>query len=125
MFIAEALRDSQHLTVVVYPGLPSHPQFDLAARQMDGFSGMISLRVKGGSERVHKFLTSLKIFALAESLGGVESLANHPELMTHASVPPDLRLKLGISADLVRLSVGIEDRHDLLNDIQQALESSR
>ncbi|HYR82978.1 MAG TPA: PLP-dependent aspartate aminotransferase family protein [Terriglobia bacterium] len=125
MSIAAALKDFDDLTEVIYPGLPSHPQFELARRQMKGFSGIISIRLKGGMDRVRKFLTSLKIFALAESLGGVESLANHPETMTHVSVPPDLRVKLGISPDLVRLSVGIEDANDLLQDIRQALEGSR
>ena len=125
MFLAEALSESEDLAEVAYPGLPSHPQFELARRQMQGFSGIISIRVKGGVQRVQKFLTSLRIFALAESLGGVESLANHPETMTHASVPPDLRVKLGISSDLVRLSVGIEDRDDLLHDLEQALKTSR
>jgi len=125
MIIAAALSESGDLTEVIYPGLPSHPQVELARRQMLGFSGIISIRLKGGLPRVRTFLTSLKLFALAESLGGVESLANHPETMTHVSVPPDLRVKLGISSDLVRLSVGIEDAQDLLRDIRQALEISR
>jgi cystathionine gamma-lyase len=125
MIIAAALSESGDLTEVIYPGLPSHPQVELARRQMLGFSGIISIRLKGGLPRVRTFLTSLKFFALAESLGGVESLANHPETMTHVSVPPDLRVKLGISSDLVRLSVGIEDAQDLLRDIRQALEISR
>ena len=125
MSIAAELTKSNDLTEVTYPGLPSHPDFELARRQMQGSSGIVSLRLKGGERRAKKFLTSLQIFALAESLGGVESLANHPETMTHASVPAELRMKLGISPDLVRLSVGIEDAQDLLQDIRQALDRSR
>ena len=89
---------------------------------MSGFSGMVSVRFNGGFDQVTRFMQSLRVFSLAESLGGVESLANHPETMTHASVPPALRKTLGISADLVRLSVGIEDASDLIEDLKQAAE---
>lgn len=107
---------------VIYPGLPSHPQHELAKRQMLGFGGMISIRVKGGFEAARTFMKSLKLFALAESLGGVESLVEHPALMTHAAVEPEVRQALGITDNLVRLSVGIEDIADLKRDVAQALE---
>ncbi len=109
-------------TSVMYPGLKDHPQHEIAARQMSGFSGMVSVRLNGDFAQVTKFMQSLKVFSLAESLGGVESLANHPETMTHASVPPALRKTLGISADLVRLSVGIEDAADLIEDLKSAAQ---
>src|SRR5690606_20320331 len=98
-----------------------HPQQELARRQMKGGGGIISVRIKGGLEGTKRFLARLEIFALAESLGGVESMVNHPAIMTHASVPPENRAKLGISDDLVRLSVGIEDVEDLLADLDNAL----
>ena len=106
---------------VIYPGLPSHPQHALALKQMTGFSGIISLRLNRDMAGITRVLQRLRIFTLAESLGGVESLVNHPETMTHASVPPDHRVKLGISHDLLRLSVGVEDPEDLLGDLRQAL----
>lgn len=106
-----------------YPGLPSHPQHALAKSQMSGFGGMITLALKGGIEESRKFLENVKIFALAESLGGVESLIEHPAIMTHASVPADIRKQLGIDDSLVRLSVGIEDAVDLVEDLKNALES--
>ncbi|HET6347035.1 MAG TPA: PLP-dependent transferase, partial [Myxococcota bacterium] len=109
---------------VIYPGLPSHPQHLLAKRQMSAFGGMISFVLKGGMPRVKVFLKHLKIFALAESLGGVESLVNHPAIMTHASIPPDVRARLGIAEGLVRLSVGIEDAQDLVEDLREALAAS-
>ena len=105
---------------VFYPGLPSHPQFKLAERQMTGFGGMLSAEL-GSLKVAGCFLESLRVFSLAESLGGVESLANHPATMTHASVPPDRRKKLGITDGLIRLSVGVEDVDDLLEDVEQAL----
>jgi cystathionine gamma-lyase len=108
---------------VIYPGLESHPQHSLACEQMTGFSGIVSLRLNTDLAGVTRFLQSLKIFTLAESLGGVESLVNHPETMTHASVPPEHRVKIGITHDLLRLSVGIEDAADLIGDIRQALAS--
>jgi cystathionine gamma-lyase len=121
MHFARALQDAGHFEEVIYPGLASHPQHELAARQMLGFSGMVSVRLAGGRERVVRFLQSLRLFALAESLGGVESLVNHPETMTHASVPPELRQKLGIDAGLIRFSVGIEDADDLIADVTRAV----
>ncbi|KAI9230170.1 MAG: Cys/Met metabolism PLP-dependent enzyme-domain-containing protein [Piptocephalis tieghemiana] len=107
---------------VIYPGLPSHPQHALASRQQSGFGGMISFRIRGSLAQSVKFLESVKLFTLAESLGGVESLAELPALMTHGSVSPEDRAALGISDTLIRLSVGIEDAEDLVKDIQQALE---
>ena len=106
---------------VYYPGLPSHPQHALARRQMHGFGGMVSATLKGGLAAATRFLERCEIFALAESLGGVESLIEHPAIMTHASVPVAERAKLGIGEGLVRLSVGIEDAEDLLQDLEQAL----
>jgi cystathionine beta-lyase/cystathionine gamma-synthase len=108
---------------VVYPGLPGHPDHALAKRQMAGFGGMVSVVLKGGMPAVNRFMGSLKLFACAESLGGVESLANHPAIMTHASIPRERREKLGIVDGLVRLSVGIEDADDLIADLQQAAQN--
>lgn len=118
---ARALEQSGQFQSVIYPGLESHPQHALARRQMTGFSGMVSAYLPRDMEGVTRFLKNLKLFALAESLGGVESLVNHPEVMTHASVPPDLRQKLGINAQLLRFSVGIENVADLVEDVKQAL----
>lgn len=120
--VAEALKDMSAFGEVIYPGLTDHPQHRVAAKQMSGFSGMVSVRLNGHFEQVTKFMQSLQVFSLAESLGGVESLANHPETMTHASVPAPLRQKLGISADLIRLSVGIEDSQDLIQDLRRAAQ---
>jgi len=106
---------------VIYPGLPDHPQHELAKRQMSGFGGMVSFVLKGGMKETRAFLESVRVFSLAESLGGVESLVNHPAIMTHASVPEETRKALGISDSLVRLSVGIETQKDLINDLEQAL----
>jgi cystathionine gamma-lyase len=119
--LAEALELMPGFTEVIYPGLASHPQHQLAAQQMHGFSGMISVRLDGDFPQVALFMQALKLFSLAESLGGVESLINHPETMTHASVPEQLRKDLGISSNLLRFSVGIEDVGDLIDDISQAL----
>ena len=106
---------------VYYPGLASHPFHEIAKKQMSGFGGMVTFTFKSGKkEDAIKFLENLKVFTLAESLGGVESLANHPALMTHASIPEDKRKEVGISDDLVRLSVGVEDIEDLLADLEQA-----
>ncbi|MCK6607212.1 MAG: cystathionine gamma-synthase [Flavobacterium sp.] len=108
---------------VYYPGLASHPFHEIAKKQMSGFGGMVTFTFKSGKkEDAIKFLENLKVFTLAESLGGVESLANHPALMTHASIPEDKRKEVGISDDLVRLSVGIEDIEDLLSDLEQAFK---
>lgn len=119
--VAEFLAGHKKVKKVHYPGLKSHPQYDLAQKQMSGFSGMVSFDMNGTYDDVLKFLKKLKVFALAESLGGVESLVNHPEKMTHASVPEELRKKLGIGPTLLRLSVGIEDAQDLVADLEQAL----
>jgi cystathionine gamma-lyase len=107
---------------VIYPGLQSHPQHDLAKRQASGFGGMISVVVKGGLDRARRVLERCELFSLAESLGGVESLIEHPAIMTHASVPPDVRAQLGIVDGLIRLSVGLEHVEDLRADLARALE---
>jgi cystathionine gamma-lyase len=107
---------------VYYPGLPSHPGHELAKRQMADFGGMVSLRLKGGAESARRFLTRTRLFALAESLGGVESLVCHPATMTHASIPAELRIARGVDDGLIRLSVGIEEAEDLEQDLRQALE---
>jgi len=109
---------------VIYPGLTSHPQHELAKSQAKGFGGMISFDIAGGLEGATRFLRACKIFACAESLGGVESLVEHPAIMTHASVPPENRAKLGIGDGFIRLSVGIEDVEDLRADLAQALKAS-
>lgn len=119
--VAEFLSKRKEISTVNYPGLKTHPQHSLAARQMKMFGGMLSFDIKGGLNKARRFFGRLRVFALAESLGGVESLADHPALMTHASVPEDEREKLGIGGGLVRLSVGIEDSDDLVADIKQAL----
>ena len=123
LHFAQALQDMPVFSEVIYPGLPSHPQHELARRQMRGFSGIVSVRLDGDFAKVAKFMQALQVFSLAESLGGVESLINHPETMTHASVPEPLRQKLGIDASLLRFSVGIEDVEDLVADVSQALAS--
>jgi cystathionine gamma-lyase len=106
---------------VIYPGLKSHPQHTLAKRQMDGFGGIISMEVKGGLKKARRTLERCQLFALAESLGGVESLIEHPAIMTHASVPAANRKRLGISDGLIRLSVGVEDIDDLKRELEYAL----
>lgn len=122
--VAEYLAKHPKVEKVYYPGLESHANHDVAKRQMNGqFGGMVSFTFKSGAKAdAIKFLEDLKVFTLAESLGGVESLANHPALMTHASIPEPKRKEIGISDDLVRLSVGIEDVEDLIKDIEQALK---
>lgn len=121
MKVAEFLSSHPEVEKVFYPGLPDHPFHAIAKKQMGGFGGMVSFTFKSGKkEDAVAFLENLKVFTLAESLGGVESLANHPALMTHASIPEDKRKEGGISDDLVRLSVGVEDIDDLLADIEQA-----
>jgi cystathionine gamma-lyase len=119
--IARFLVDKLGAESVMYVGLPSHPQHELARRQMSGFGGMISIEL-GTRERAAHLLKRVRVFSLAESLGGVESLISHPASMTHASVPPDHRLKLGISDGLVRLSCGVEETEDLLADLEQGLD---
>jgi cystathionine gamma-lyase len=128
MLIAQFLEAHPRVERVVYPGLASHPQHDLAKRQMQlngkpAFGGMITIYLKGGLDESRRFLENVSIFALAESLGGVESLIEHPAIMTHASVPPENRAKLGISDTLVRISVGIEDVDDLIADLKSALDA--
>jgi cystathionine gamma-lyase len=114
-WLAEKLGDEN----VIYPGLPSHPQHELAKRQMKGFGGMISI-LTGSKEKAARLLSRVRVFSLAESLGGVESLISHPASMTHASVPADGRAQLGLTDDLVRLSCGVEDVGDLIADLDQA-----
>jgi cystathionine beta-lyase/cystathionine gamma-synthase len=119
--IAEWLTAHPRIEKVYYPGLGSHPQHALATRQMRAFGGMVTAVLQGGLEPARRFLERCRIFALAESLGGVESLIEHPGLMTHASIPAEKRAELGIDDGLVRLSVGIEDVADLVADLAQAL----
>jgi cystathionine gamma-lyase len=120
-FIAERLEAHPAVEKVAYPGLASHPQHALAKTQMHGFGGMVSVWLKGGFPEAKRFMERMQLFTCAESLGGVESLANHPAVMTHASVPVERREALGVTGNLVRLSVGVEDVTDLWSDIQQAL----
>ncbi|MDF3982442.1 PLP-dependent aspartate aminotransferase family protein [Luteibacter sp. PPL201] len=119
--IARWLEKHPGIDRVIYPGLRSHPQHALAKRQMDGFGGIISVEVAGGLRRARRMLERCSLFALAESLGGVESLIEHPAIMTHASIPPANRKKLGITDSLVRLSVGVEDVRDLRDELAAAL----
>ncbi len=123
--LAEWLQSHQAVDRVIYPGLESHPQHALAKRQMDAFGGMITVILKGGLDYTRKILESFQVFALAESLGGVESLIEHPAMMTHASIPAEHRVARGISDSLIRLSVGVEDLADLRDDITQALERAQ
>jgi cystathionine gamma-lyase len=121
MAIADRLARHPKIREVIYPGLASHPQHALAKRQMRAFGGMISVLVNGALADTQRFLERCELFTLAESLGGVESLIEHPAIMTHASLPADVRSSLGIADNLVRLSVGIEDVDDLIQDLEQAL----
>jgi cystathionine gamma-lyase len=121
--VASWLAGQPQVEKVYYPGLPEHPGHALASRQMKAFGGMISLRLRGGAEAAHHLLTKTRLFSLAESLGGVESLICHPATMTHASIPAEIRIGRGVDDGLVRLSVGIEDASDLQHDLQQALGS--
>jgi len=144
--VAKALKSSPWVTDIIYPGLPSHPQTALAYRSLSPhalkfveeyrkhnsssgdtsfpYSGMISFRINGGIKEVNKFMAASKLFVLAESLGGVESLAELPAQMTHGSIPPAEREILGIGDNLIRLSVGVEDPEDLVHDVEQALEAA-
>ena len=124
MELATYLEASPYVEHVIYPGLASHPQHELAAKQMAGFGGIISFSLRGDLNTAKKFLEQCSLFTLAESLGGVESLIEHPAIMTHASVPAEARALLGISDTLIRLSVGIEDVVDLRADLEYALQSS-
>ncbi|MBU2678047.1 MAG: PLP-dependent aspartate aminotransferase family protein [Gammaproteobacteria bacterium] len=121
MRIAEWLEQDSRVDSVLYPGLPSHPQHSLARSQMDGFGGIVTFFIKGDLNDARRFLERCQVFSLAESLGGVESLVDHPGIMTHASVPDEERAKLGISDQLIRLSVGIEALEDLIDDLDRAL----
>jgi len=121
--IAERLEAHPAIEKVAYPGLASHPQHALAKRQMHGFGGMVSVWLKGGFPEAQRFMERLQLFTCAESLGGVESLANHPAVMTHASIPEERRNALGVTGNLVRLSVGVEDVADLWADIEAALKA--
>ena len=121
--IAQWLQQHPKIDQVLYPGLPCHPQYELAQRQMRGFGGIITATLKAGLLETKHFLENLNLFALAESLGGVESLIEHPAIMTHASIPSDIRQQLGILDNMVRLSVGVEDVNDLIEDFGAGVES--
>ena len=121
--IARWLEEQREVKSVRYPGLKSHAQHDLARQQMRGFGGIVTIILKGDLADTRRFLENTRLFSLAESLGGVESLINHPALMTHASVPKEQREKLGVTDSLVRLSVGVEDVRDLIDDLKSALEA--
>ena len=122
--IADFLVSHPKVIKVTFPGLTSHPQHELAKKQMKGFGGMMTFDMKGGLEAARRFLKTVKVFACAESLGGVESLIEHPAIMTHASIPKDNREKLGITDGLIRLSVGIEDSADLIDDLRAAFDAA-
>ncbi|MFH0887837.1 MAG: cystathionine gamma-synthase [Planctomycetota bacterium] len=120
--IARFLQKHPKVKRVYYPGLASHPGHSLAKKQMRNFGGMVSLEVKSTGAKTEKFVASTKLFALAESLGTVRSLINHPATMTHASVPPEVRKRIGITDNIVRLSIGLEDYRDLIDDLKQAFK---
>lgn len=122
MVIAKYLEKHPKVERVVYPGLKSHPGHSIAKKQMSGFGGMITFFLKGDIKKCNKFLSEVKLFSLAESLGGVESLIEHPAIMTHASVPKAVRESIGLTDNLIRLSVGIEDVEDLINDLEKAFK---
>jgi len=117
------LKKNEHVSQVIYPGLESSPYHKIAKKQQKGFGGVVSFVIKGGLDESKKFLNALKIFVLAESLGSVESLAEHPALMTHFSVPAEMRKLLGIEDGFLRLSVGIEDIEDLIQDLDSAFKA--
>jgi cystathionine beta-lyase/cystathionine gamma-synthase len=120
--LASWLAEQPGVSRVYYPGLPDHPNHDVAKRQMSDFGGMISVRLAGGGEAARRMLSRTRLFSLAESLGGVESLIGHPATMTHASIPAEVRAARGVDDGLVRLSVGIEDLDDLHEDLRRALD---
>lgn len=122
--IARHLEKSPYVEKVLHPGLPSHPQHKLALKQCYGHSGIMSFYIKGGMPESQKFFKNLKLFTLAESLGGYESLAELPSVMTHASIPEETRAKLGITDSLIRLSVGLENVEDLIEDLDVALSAA-
>jgi cystathionine gamma-lyase len=123
--LARFLEGHAQVERVTYPGLPSHPQHALAARQMRGFGGMLTFVLRGGLPAARAFLKAVRVFACAESLGGVESLIEHPAIMTHASVPPETRERLGIADGFIRVSAGIEHAEDLLEDLERGLAAAR
>lgn len=120
--VAQFLKQHKKVSEVIYPGLPSHPHHQIAKNQMKDFGGMVSFFIEGGAAETQRFLENTKLFALAESLGGVESLVEAPAIMTHASIPKEIREQIGIYDNLVRLSVGLEDIDDLLKDLDYALQ---
>jgi cystathionine gamma-lyase len=120
--IARYLEDHPKVERVLYPGLCSHPGHELMGRQASGYGGMLTFFLKGGLDEARRFLEAVQIFTLAESLGGVESLIEHPAIMTHASIPAEKRGEIGITDNLIRVSVGIEGVEDLIADLEQALE---
>jgi cystathionine gamma-lyase len=120
--VANYLQGHPKVKKVNYPGLKNHPQYHLAKEQMSGFGGMLSFEIDGGLKEAKQFLGNVRIFSLAESLGGVESLIEHPARMTHASIPLEIREKIGITDSLIRISVGIENSDDLIEDLDQALK---
>jgi cystathionine gamma-lyase len=120
--IAHFLRNSPAALEVFYPGLEEHPGHDIAKRQMTGFGGVVTFKIKGGLDEANAFFKRLRIFQLADSLGGIESLANYSALMTHEAFPADLRHQIGVTDNLIRLSVGIEDADDLVEDLRNALK---
>ncbi|KAF5422759.1 MAG: methionine-gamma-lyase [Candidatus Methanocomedens sp.] len=121
MEVAEFLEAHPKIGWVRYPGLPGHPQYDIAQKQMTGFGGMISFGIKGGIEAGQKLMNSVELCSLAVSLGAVDTLIQHPASMTHANVPVEVKAKTGITDDLVRISVGIEEAEDIIADLDQAL----
>jgi len=125
MEVARYLKGHPQVEKVVYPGLPDHPQHELARRQMKGFGGMLTFVIRGGLEAARTFLGAVRIFACAESLGGVESLIEHPAIMTHASVPRETRERLGIADGFIRVSCGIESAQDLLADLERGFAAAR
>ena len=125
MAVATFLKEHPEVRQVRYPGLESDPAHAVATRQMTGYGGMVSVELTGGLERNMRFMTQTKLFSLAESLGGVESLIGHPATMTHASIPEEERLQGRLPDALIRLSVGIEDETDLLEDLSRAIRNSR
>jgi len=123
--ISRFLEENFEIKKVIYPGLKSHPQHKIAKKQMKGFSGMITFELKGNFERAVKFMNSLKLCSLAESLGGTETMVTHPASMTHTEVPKEVREKLGLTDTLIRLSVGLEDPEDIIEDLIYAIENSK
>lgn len=121
MEVALFLNEHPMVEAVYFPGLKSHPGHDIAKKQMTGFGGVVSFKIKGGLNEANRFFKKLEVFQLADSLGGVESLANYSALMTHEAFPPDLRKKIGVTDNLIRLSIGIEHKDDLIADLKQAL----